>query len=268
MNNDSQAAFDVPEEIVVSREGHVRIVTLNRPNQLNAIVPALHDGLMRLWRQLAEDTGARSVVLTGAGRAFSAGGDLDTLQIQIDDANARRSSIRQAGELVHEIISCPLPIVAAVNGPAVGLGATIATCCDIVYLADTAFLSDPHIPIGLVAGDGAVASWPLAAGLLRAKEYILTGDRISADEAYRIGLANRVFPAGELLPAALATAHRLADLPPFALQQTKLALNRHLATAVDNTLPFALAAQSESFTTPEAAAALAALRNKSEARAK
>ena len=136
----------------------------------------------------------------------------------------------------------------------------------MVYLAESAFLSDPHIAIGLVAGDGAVASWPLAAGLLRAKEYILTGDRISAEEAYRVGLANRVFPAEELLSAALATAKRLADLPPFAVQQTKLALNQHLAAAVGITLPFALAAQSESFTTPDVAAALAALKAKTDRR--
>lgn len=246
----------LPDELLLEVDGPVRVVTFNRPEHLNAIVPHMHGALLQLWSDLAADPEARSVVLTGAGRAFSAGGDMDTLQFQAVHHDARRAIMRQAGELLRSFLRCPLPIVAAVNGPAVGLGCTIATACDVVYMADGAFLADPHIPVGLVAGDGTAVTWPGMTGLLRAKEFILTGDRIPAAEAARVGLANHVVPAGEVLDRAKEAAQRLAALPPFAVQQTKLALNRHLAGPARWLLTASLAAQSESFTTPELQAAI------------
>lgn len=248
--------YQLPDELLLEVDGPVRVVTFNRPEQLNAIVPHMHGALLRLWTDLAADQDARAVVLTGAGRAFSAGGDMETLQYQAVHHEARHAIMRQAGELLRSFLRCPLPIVAAVNGPAVGLGCTIATACDVVYLAENAFLADPHIPVGLVAGDGTAVTWPGMTGLLRAKEFILTGDRIPAADAERVGLANHVVPAGEVLDRARAAAHRLAALPPFAVQQTKLALNRHLAGPARWLLTASLAAQSESFTTPELQAAI------------
>jgi enoyl-CoA hydratase len=142
-------------------------------------------------------------------------------------------------------------MVAAVNGPAVGLGASVAVHCDLVVMADDAFMSDPHVSVGLVAGDGGAVSWPLYMSLLRAKEYILLGDRISAEDCLRVGLANRVVPRSEVLATAVELARRLAAQPKQAVRDTKRALNFHLREAADRVLDFALAAETESFSTEE-----------------
>jgi enoyl-CoA hydratase len=168
-----------------------------------------------------------------------------------EDVDARRQSISEARLIVQNMVDFPLPVVAAVNGAAIGLGASLATMCDIVLMADSAFLSDPHVLVGLVAADGGSVTWPLAIGLLRAKEYLLTGDRITADVALQIGLVNRVVPLADLQSEASALAHRLAAVPARALQDTKRALNLHLKAAVQNVLDFALAAESECFITDE-----------------
>ncbi|HVW43737.1 MAG TPA: enoyl-CoA hydratase/isomerase family protein, partial [Amycolatopsis sp.] len=132
-----------------------------------------------------------------------------------------------------------------------GLGCSIASLGDIIYASTNAFFADPHVSIGLVAGDGGAATWPLMMSLVRAKEYILTGDRITADEAYRLGLVNHVVPPEELLPSALAMAHRLAAQPRQAIQETKRALNLHIQRAAYAVLDVAMTAESESFLTDE-----------------
>lgn len=243
--------YDLPPELLVEKDGAVRIVTMNRPAERNAANPALHEGLTRVWRQIATDPDARAAVLTGAGKAFSAGGDMVWFrQIQTDPA-ARRAAIREARDLVYEMVRCPLPIVAAVNGPAVGLGCSLAVLCDIVLIAEDAHIADPHVAIGLVAGDGGAAAWPLLMGVLRAKEYLFTGERILAPEAVRLGLANRVVPADGLRAEAVALAHRLAAMPAQALQDTKRAVNMYLERAIAGVLEFALAAESECFISRE-----------------
>ena len=239
--------------LTVDSDGPVRIITLNRPEHLNAITKDLHDRLADVWRDVGRDVEARAVVITGAGRAFSAGGDVPGFLKSVASADVRRSSIREASRLVFEMLHFHLPVIAAVNGPAVGLGASVAVMSDIVYMAETAFMSDPHVPMGLVAGDGGAVTWPLMTSLLKAKEYLFTGDRISADEALRLGLANKVWPSDELMPQALAFAHRLAGLPTQALQDTKRALNIHLRTAAQNVVPFALASEELSFSTDDVA---------------
>lgn len=254
--------YDLPEELQVTVDGPVRILTLNRPEALNAVNPPMHDALVRVWAMLDKDPDARAVVITGAGRAFSAGGDMDWIERNATDDAERHATLREARELVNATLSCRLPVIGALNGPAVGLGASIIMLCDVVFMADDAYLADPHVAVGLVAGDGGAATWPLATSLLLAKEYILTGDRIPADEAQRMGLVNHAVPAGEVLAQATALAHRLASLPPFAVQQTKLALNIPLVRAVNEVLPYVLAAQSESFTTPEVRATVERFRTR------
>jgi enoyl-CoA hydratase len=220
----------VPDEISISSDGSVRIVTLNRPQDLNAVNEEMHAGLARVWQVLAEDSEAAAVVLTGAGSAFCAGGDFHWL-IQINEERPRQdAAIADAATMMLGMIKFPLPVIAAVNGPAVGLGCSLTVFADIVLMSRTAHLSDPHVPVGLVAGDGG-AMWPLLLGMHRAKELLFTGDRIEADEALRIGLANRVLEPDDLLPEALRLAHRLAKLPPAALRDTKRALNAHLMAA-------------------------------------
>ena len=235
--------YDLPDEIVVSGDGPVRVVTLNRPDHLNAANAAMHAGLVSLWGQLAADPEAAAVVLTGAGRAFSAGGDFAFMRAQHEDAHFRGEVFEQSRQLLRTMIAFPLPVVAAVNGPAVGLGASLAASCDVVLISDRAFMADPHVAVGLVAGDGGAALWPMLMSLLKAKEYIFTGDRIPATVAVELGLANRVVAADQVVAEAVALAHRLADLPRQALQDTKRALNAHVANAVRGVLDFALAAE-------------------------
>jgi enoyl-CoA hydratase len=239
------------EPLVVTTEGDVRVVTLNRPDKLNAISEALHSRLTGVWAELAQDATARAVVLTGSGRAFSAGGDADWLEQVATDPRVRWNALDEAGRLVREMLRCPLPVVAAVNGAAVGLGASIASLCDVVVMTETAFFSDTHVMLGIAAGDGVAAVWPGTIGMLRAKEYILLGDRISAQQAQTIGLANRVVPADKLMAEALELADRLGRLPTYALRATKRALNLQLERSAIGVMDFALASESEHFSYPE-----------------
>lgn len=255
-------AAALPEEapsLLVEARGAVRVVTLNRPAALNAIDVGLHVALGRVWDRLAADPGARAVVLTGAGRAFSAGGDLAHIQAMQADPDLRRAEMDLAATLVRRMLACPLPVVAAVNGPAVGLGATLTVLSDLVLIADDAYLADPHVPVGLTAADGGVSLWPAHLGLHRAKEYLLLGDRIPAAVAVELGLANRAVPGDELLDEALALAGRLAAQPAHAVRTTKESLNAHLAHAVGDLLDRALDAEFASFDDAEHRAAVARL---------
>ncbi len=243
--------YDLPGVITVESDGPVRIVRLARPEQLNAINEELHFAITCLFPQLSADHDARVAVITGEGRAFSAGGDFDLLDRMANDRVLRRHMIDEGRELVLNMLRCRVPVVAAVNGPAVGLGCSVIALSDVVYIAESAYLSDPHVVVGLVAADGGPLAWPLHTSLLLAKEYTFTGDRITAARAAEIGLANHVCPDGEVLPAALAAAHKIAALPRQAVEATKRVLNLHAERAVLATIDFAMACESESFDTPD-----------------
>ncbi|WP_067662620.1 enoyl-CoA hydratase/isomerase family protein [Nocardia miyunensis] len=238
-------------ELLIESRGAVRIVTLNRPEALNATNEALHDALVGVWRFIATDIEARAVVLTGAGRAFSAGGDFQHFVELWDDRPGRRKEIDAARRLLEEMLDFPLPVVAAVNGAAVGLGCNLAACSDIVLIAESAYMADPHVGVGLTAADGGAPTWPMLMGMLQAKEYLLTSERIPADRAVALGLANRTVADEALLDEALRTADKLAAQPPQAVQSTKRALNLHLKRAVAGVLEYALAEEFASFDTAE-----------------
>jgi enoyl-CoA hydratase/carnithine racemase len=242
---------DLPDVIRVEADGPVRIVRLARPEHLNAINDELHLALTRVFPRLSADPDARVAVITGEGRAFSAGGDFDLLDRMARDRALRRDVIAEGRELVVNMIRCRVPVIAAVNGPAVGLGCSVIALSDVVYMAESAYLSDPHVTVGLVAADGGPLTWPLHTSLLLAKEYAFTGDRISAARAAEIGLANHVCPDGEVLPAALEHARRIAALPQQAVEATKRVLNLHLERAVLATIDFAMSAETESFDTAD-----------------
>lgn len=244
-------------ELLIEERGPVRIITINRPEALNAVDARLSHGLAHVWAHLADDPDARAVVLTGAGRAFSAGGDMVMFKrIQVDPVERGRL-IDEARRTFNEVVNFPLPVVAAVNGPAVGLGCTLAVLCDLVYVAESAFLQDPHVSIGLTAGDGGAPFWPLTMSVVKAKELLFFGERISGADAVSFGLANGVVPDGEILDKAIAVAERLAALPPQAVQSTKRAVNLHVARAAAAVLDYALAAEFQSYDTPEHHAAVA-----------
>lgn len=237
--------------ITVRADGPVRVVTLDQPDTLNAFSEDLHAQFVALWGHIEDDDDCRAVVLTGAGRAFSAGGSYEDFEHRRVDLAVRRRSLRLARRLADEMLNVAVPVVAAVNGPAVGLGCTVTTLCDIVFMAEGAFLADTHVSVALVAGDGGAVTWPAMTSLLKAKQYLLTGDRIPAAEAVAMGLANFVVPADRLLEEALAFAHRLAAQPPQAVQETKALLNQHLRANAVRALGYGLAAESQSHDLPE-----------------
>lgn len=155
----------------------MRIVTLNRPETLNSSDEALHRSLARLWPDLDADSGVRAVVLTGSGKAFSADGDLGLLDRMVRDIELRATVMREAAQIVRGMTAVRVPIIAAVNGPAVGLGCSLAAMSDLVVIEEQAYFADPHVALGLVAADGGGLTWPLLTSLLRAKEFVLLGDR-------------------------------------------------------------------------------------------
>lgn len=255
------APYAVPTELKVEASGPLRRVTLNRPDDLNGANRAMHQGLAALWPQITADADARAVILTGSGQAFSAGGDFGYMQENIDDEGMRAQTMAEGRAIIEGMVRCPLPVIAAVNGPAVGLGCSLAVLSDIVLIAEGAFLADPHLRMGLVPGDGGMA-WPMLTGLSRAKEYLFLGSRIPAADAVSMGLANRVVPAVSLMDEAIALATRLADVPAAALQSTKSALNAYLDQQLDGAFAVALTGELDSMHSAEHRAAVAAARSK------
>lgn len=250
------------DELLVEAKGPVRIVTLNRPGALNAANEHLHGEVARIWRELDADPDVGAIVLTGAGTAFSAGGDLDLLDRMVNDTKLRDAIMEEGAEIVRAMTAVRVPIVAAVNGPAVGLGCSLASMSDLVVIEEHAYFADPHVSLGLVAADGGAMTWPLLTSLLRAKEYILLGDRVPAAEAVQLGLANRVVPTGTAVGVAVELAERLAALPPQSVRETKALLNATLRGAVSTLLADAIATESASFEEPRFQENLARVRSR------
>jgi enoyl-CoA hydratase len=253
-------AYDIPDALEVEADGPVLVVRLNRPDELNATNHELHQGLAELFPQIDADDEVRSMVLTGNGRAFSAGGDFTYLDNLIRNPVLRKQSLAHGKQIVAGMAACRVPIVAAVNGPAVGLGCSLVSLSDIVFMAESTHLADPHVLLGLVAADGGPVTWPLMMSLQLAKEYALTGDRIPARRAAEIGLVNHVCPDDEVVAQAMACAHRIAKLPRKAVEDTKRVINMHLERAILATLDFALSAEDRSFSSPELRANIDRLR--------
>ena len=256
------STYELPVELTVTADGPIRIITLNRPEQLNATNHVLHGALADVFPQLDADDEARVAVLTGSGAAFSAGGDFDYIHELSYDDELRHRTLTQGRQIVTGMVRCRVPVIAAVNGPAVGLGCSLVALSDIVFMAESAHLADPHVLLGLVAADGGPVVWPLLTSLQLAKEYALTGDRIPATRAAEIGLVNHVCPDHEVLEQAMACARKIARLPKGAVEDTKRVVNIQLERAVLASLDFALSAEDRSFISPELRANIDRLRSK------
>lgn len=219
--------WDDYERIHVSRDGPILTLALNN-GQVNAVDAKMHSELARVFFDAQDDTGSDLVVLTGTGGAFCAGGDTTWFQEQIERPDTFRAIAPEAKRIVSSLLELEKPLIARVNGPAAGLGATLALLCDIVIASDTAVIGDPHIKVGLVAGDGGALIWPQLVGFARAKEYLMTGEMLSAVEAERIGLINHVVPGSSLDEKVAEMSAKILGNPRWAVRWTKTVVNTQL----------------------------------------
>ena len=235
MSTPAEPALRSYQTIALSRQGRLLTITLNRPDTLNAVNREMHEELADVFNFAALDEHSDVVVLTGAGRAFSAGGDLEHISRNAANPELFDAEVRLAKRIVFALLDLDKPLVCRMNGHAVGLGATLALLCDVIFAAESAKIGDPHVAIGLVAGDGGAAIWPQRIGFGRAKEYLLTGELLTARQAAEIGLVNHCVPAAQLDVAVEAFCQRLLNGSRNAIRWTKVLINlelKRVATAV------------------------------------
>jgi enoyl-CoA hydratase len=220
------------QHLLFERKEHgILLITMNRPEVLNATNARMHWGLSRVWLDIADDPETRVVVITGAGRAFSAGGDLDMIEGYQNNLGVIAQVMKEAGDIVYNITNLDKPVVSAINGVAVGAGLAVALMADISIMSETARLTDGHVRLGVGAGDHAAIIWPLLCGLAKAKYYLLTADFLDGKEAERIGLVSMCVPLDEVMPKAMEVATKLATGPQLAIRWTKRALNHWVRQA-------------------------------------
>jgi enoyl-CoA hydratase len=238
--------------VVELREG-VATITLNRPERLNAIDNEMHQTLEELFVELDKDSRIRAIVITGAGKAFCSGGDVRDMDGQQKGLHQRRdfAPTRHGRHLLRNMLECEPPIIAAINGDAAGLGASIALLCDVIFAAEVARIGDTHARVGLAAGDGSAVIWSMLCGVARAKQYLMTGDLMSAREAERIGLVNTVVAEGKAYEEAWKFAKRLADGPIQAIKWTKYSVNKLIKDQMNLTLDTSLALECLTFLTED-----------------
>ena len=247
-------AFDYPAERVLR-------VTFNRPERYNALDAVGHREITYLWRDIDEDPDIDCVILTGAGKAFSAGGDFEMIEKMVEDHDTLMRTWKEARDLVYNIINCGKPTISAINGPAVGAGLVAGLLCDISIVARSVSITDGHTRLGVAAGDHAAIIWPLLCGMAKSKYYLMTCDRLSGEEAERIGLVSLCVDDDALQDKALEVATKLQQGAPSAIRWTKYALNNWLRMA-GPTFDTSTALEMLGFTGPEAKEGLAALKEK------
>lgn len=224
--------YDDYQHILFERRAHgVLWMTLNRPEVLNAADRQLHTELVEVWQTIGRDDSVRVAVVTGAGRAFSAGGDLQLVEDAYRNFEEITRILDEARDLVYNMIHCDKPIISAINGAAVGAGLVVALLADISIASEKARLADGHVRMGVAAGDHAAIIWPLLVGIAKSKYYLMTSDFVSGAEAERIGLVSLCVPHEDLLDKAQQIAHDLATGPQYAIKYTKRTLNQWLLQA-------------------------------------
>ncbi len=245
------------------RADGIALATLNRPEKLNAVDARMHTELANLPRDADSDDDVKVLVLTGAGRAFCAGGDFS------GDSNVLgggRRALKETREIVDLLLECSIPVVSAVNGYAMGLGATVALLADVVVAGRSTTFADTHVKMGVGAGDGGQVIWPLLMGVNRAKYHLMTGARITGEDAREAGLVNFLVEDDAVLDRALEIAAELAAGPTMAISASKMAVNQYIRMVSNLVLPYAFALERETFRTRDAAEAGAAFREKREPR--
>jgi enoyl-CoA hydratase len=239
------------QTILASRRGRVLTLTLNRPEVRNAANVVMHNELSRIFYDVARDDAADVVILTGAGDAFSAGGDIHAMKEKIADQSKWIDTVEEARRIFYGMLDLEKPLIARLRGPASGLGATLVVYSDIVIADETAKIGDPHVRVGLAAGDGGALMWPLLVGFQKAKELLFLGDHIDAAEAQRIGLVNEVVPADQLDEHVNALADRLAGGALKAIGWTKAAINQTIRTLAQSTMEVGLGLETLSHLTED-----------------
>jgi enoyl-CoA hydratase len=260
--NDVKVDYSEYRMLLVERTRNVLRITLNRPDELNALNQPLHHELSTIFVDAGMDKEVDVVVLTGAGRAFSAGGDWNWMRQQIADPNIMGAILPDSKRMMFSILDCEKPIICRVNGDAIGAGCTLALFCDFVIAVDTARLADPHTKVGLVTGDGGAVIWTHLVGYARTKRYLLTGDYIGAKEAEAIGLITQAVPAGELDATVDALVKRMANSATKAVAWSKSVINVGLRQALAASIDGSLALEALSNATPDHHAAVEALLNR------
>jgi len=254
--------FESYRSIAFRRDGKVLHASFNRPETLNAFDPALHDEFERFIHEVSRDDATHVIVLTGVGKAFSAGGDIEQMQLLVDKPQLMYPEAGVAKRLIGSFLDIPQPVIAKINGAAMGLGSTLALFSDISFAANHAKIADPHVKVGFVAGDGGAVIWPQLIGYARAKQYLLTGDVITGEEAAKIGLVNFACAADELDAAVDAFAQRLAGGARRAVQWTKATINVGLKQLAASVMDAGMAYEVLSNQTRDHAEAVAAFRGK------
>lgn len=237
------------KSIKVDRKGPILTITMNRP-EMNAVNAQLHSELSQIFADANMDRDAKVVVLTGSGKAFSAGGDIKWME-EMQKPGAFRALMPEGKKIVMDLIDMEKPVIAKLNGHAIGLGATMALLCDIIIASDKAKIGDPHVQVGLVAGDGGAVAWPFLIGMCRAKEFLFTGDLIDAPEAARIGLINKAVPAEKLDEEVDKMATRLAGGALVAINYTKISVNKTLRFIADLIMDTSLSLEGHSVATQD-----------------
>lgn len=250
------------QSILLERRGRLLAITMNRPDTLNAFDLAMHDEMATALAFAKGDPGSDVILLTGAGRAFSAGGDLDHIARSASEPERFDHEVQIARTIVLTLLDIAKPVVCRMNGHAVGLGATIALLCDVIFASDKARIGDPHVGIGLVAGDGGAIVWAQRIGLARAKEFLLTGELLPAAKAAEIGLINHCVPAPDLDAAVDAFCDKLLSGAQIAIRYTKMLTNLELKRIAGLVLDQGLAWESETVRSADHREAIAALREK------
>lgn len=247
--------------IKVSRAGRALTLTLSNPGMRNAVDPVMHAELAEVFYEANRDNSSDVVVLTGEGGDFCAGGDITWFKRALAGEIPKPSAL-EAKKIIASMLDLEKPLIAKVRGPAVGLGATIALFCDVIFAAEGAVFIDPHVKVGVVAGDGGAVIWPHLIGHARAKEFLMTGDPVPAAEAWRMGLVNHVVPEGELDARVEAFVRKLLSGATQAIKYTKVSVNLGLKQLANTILDASIAYEMTTFETADHKEAVSAFLEK------